>query len=319
MDDKHMMTEHAAGLELSCARMHGAGNSFVVIDNMNEAASVSQLSEIAVELCARYKADGILVTVPVPAAHALSLSLPESRHVSSDGQADKSLPTDMPKADFGMIYYNSDGSLGEMCGNGARCIARFGFEHGLAADPDNIRVLATAGIVIGKRITEEQYEIHLNDPSAAEPCRFAEASGCEYACSYVTLGYPGIPHAVVLTPPQDFEDMDMLRERGRALRNSPVFPKGANVTFVRQDFDPLSEGSVHSVTAITFERGVEDFTLACGTGCGATAVSLSMWKLLTGNRVEINMPGGHLSVTFVRDGDHFSNLLLTGPTAYIES
>lgn len=263
-------------------RMHGAGNSFVVIDNMDGGLEKARLSQLAEELCARYGSDGILVTCPA----------------------------EKLEADFGMLYYNADGSLGEMCGNGARCIARYGFEHGLADNPDCIRILATAGVVTGRRISEELYEVRLNDPLIAEPHRPASARGVEYDCAYAELGNPGIPHAVVLTPEEDFNDMEALRERGRELRYSPAFPKGANVTFVY-----LTGGS--SVRAITFERGVEDFTLACGTGCGATAVSLALRGMLPGNHIEIDMPGGHLSVRFTRDGGEVRDVFLTGPTAYI--
>ena len=72
------------------------------------------------------------------------------------------------------------------------------------------------------------------------------------------------------------------------------------------------------VRAITFERGVEDFTLACGTGCGAIAVSLILRGRIPGERVEIEMPGGHLSVSLTRRGDTVRDILLTGPTAVVE-
>lgn len=263
-------------------RMHGAGNSFVMVDNRNGAPDEEMLGALAVELCGRYHSDGILVTIPA----------------------------DTSAADFGMLYFNADGSLGEMCGNGARCIARFGYEHGLASDPDNIRIMATAGIVTGKRITEEQYEIRLNDPTIAEAHRKATVGSAEVDCGYVELGSPGIPHAVVFVPETAFSDEEALRELGRSLRYAAAFPKGANVTFV------CGTGE-NAVRAITFERGVEDFTLACGTGCGATAIVCAMRDLLSENRIEITMPGGHLSVDFEREGERFKDLLLTGPTAYI--
>lgn len=264
-------------------RMHGAGNSFVIVDNMDGGLEKARLSSLAKQLCAEYNSDGILVTLP-------------------DAGAD---------ADFGMLYYNSDGSLGEMCGNGARCISRYGYEHGLAPDPECIRVRATAGVVYGRRVTDELYEVRLNDPTLLIPDYTADVRGESIRCSYVLLGSPGIPHAVVLTDADDLEDTDVLRSLGRDLRYSPSFPKGANVTFAVRTGE-------HSVKAVTYERGVEEFTLACGTGCGATAVSMAMWGLVSGNRLDIAMPGGNLSVRFTRSGDTFTDLLLTGPTAYIE-
>ena len=216
-----------------------------------------------------------------------------------------------------------------MCGNGARCIARYGVEHGLSPDPENIRFQATAGRITGRRITEERYEVRLNNPSIVDLNRVAEADGGEVPCAYVELGSPGIPHAVteveadVLAPAfaaySAFAQGETgvpqlplsLRERGRQLRYSPVFPKGANVTFFTRTGDA-------QVRAITFERGVEDFTLACGTGCGATAVSLLLRGQIPGDTLEIQMPGGVLTVRVRRSGDAVREILLIGPTAVVE-
>ena len=124
------------------------------------------------------------------------------------------------------------------------------------------------------------------------------------------LGDPGIPHAVVEVGPVAFDDLDALRERGRVLRHSEAFPRGANVSFV------CPTGG-RRVRAITFERGVEDFTRACGTGCGAAALSLLLSGRLPEGPVEIDMPGGLLRVTLRRVGDTARDILLAGPTALI--
>lgn len=260
-------------------KMHGAGNSFVLTENLHGELQGEDLSVLALRLCDPLTgpgADGLIVLVPA---------------------AD---------ADFGMLFYNSDGSLGEMCGNGARCLARYGFERGLAHDAQRIRFRATAGLVTGRRITEERYEVRLNDPAVIDLHRAAEGEDC----AYVELGDPGIPHAVLEVGPEAFADFDALRERGRKLRHSAAFPRGANVTFA------CLTGET-SVQAITFERGVEDFTLACGTGCGATAVSLILRGRIPGERVEIDMPGGELSVQLRREGDMVRDIFLTGPTAVV--
>ena len=260
-------------------RMHGAGNSFVVVENLHGELADTDLSALARQLCSKepgYRADGMMVLTPV------------------EGEAD-----------FGMLFYNADGSSGEMCGNGARCLARYGADHGLIEDAEHIRILATAGMVFGRRITEEEYEIRLNDPTVIDLHRMADGTDC----SYIELGDPGIPHAVVCVEADAMEELDTLRERGRALRHSSAFPKGANVTFT------CKTGRT-SVKAITFERGVEDFTLACGTGCGAAAVSLILKGIIPGDQLEIDMPGGHLSVHLIREGERIKDILLTGPTAY---
>ena len=258
----------------------------MLVDNTDWHIEESEMSGLARRLCSKdtgYGLDGFIAVIPA----------------------------DEPDCDFRMLFYNSDGSMGEMCGNGARCVARFAYERGIAKNPDNIRFRTTAGIVTGRRISEELYEVRLNDPSIADMHRNVCIDGRDYDCAYVELGKPGIPHAIVEMPLEDIEASDSLRELGRKLRYSPEFPKGANVTF-------FSFTDSDRVKAITFERGVEDFTLACGTGCGSTAVSLAMRDQLPGNRLNINMPGGELSVRFSRGGDIISNILLTGPTAYMD-
>lgn len=265
-------------------KMHGAGNSFILTDALHGELRGEDLSILALRLCDKKTgpgADGFIVIVPAP------------------------------DADYGMLFYNADGSLGEMCGNGARCLARYGVEHGLVRDAQDIRIRATAGLVRGRQITETSYEVRLNDPSVVDPERYVMAAGHLWDCAYVELGEPGIPHAVVEVGLSAFDDLDALRELGRELRHSPAFPKGANVTFA-------CVTGPESVRAITFERGVEDFTLACGTGCGATAVSLVLRGRLAGERAGIDMPGGHLSVSLRREGDSVRDLLLTGPTAVVE-
>ena len=250
-------------------KMHGAGNSFVLIEDPRGEHRGEDLSVLALRLCDEKNgpgADGLIVV------------------------------TRAEGADMGMLFYNSDGSAGEMCGNGARCLARWGLEHGRVRDADDIRILAPAGEVRARRITEELYEVRLNDPSVIELEREAEGE----RCSYVELGEPGIPHAVVET------DGNALK-----LRRSAAFPKGANVSFVC----PLGGGRVR---AITFERGVEDFTLACGTGCGAIAVSLLLSGRIAGESVTVEMPGGELSVSLRKADGRAFDLLLTGPTAVVE-
>lgn len=265
-------------------RMHGAGNSFVILENMQHELDTADFSALALRLCAETgteKADGMMVVIP--------------------GEGD---------ADFGMLFYNNDGTKGEMCGNGARCIVRYGWEHGYAPDAEKIRVRTTAGLVIGRRITEETYEIRLNDPSIIDLHRVVTAAGGEYDCTYIELGNPGLPHAVVEVPEETLADLDSLRTVGRELRWSPAFPKGANVTFAHLTGEA-------AVKAITFERGVEDFTLACGTGCGATATALILRGRVPGNAVEIDMPGGHLRVVLTAEAGTTRDIFLTGPTAYV--
>lgn len=260
-------------------KMHGAGNDFIIINNIKENLPYEQLPAIVKKLCTQHSSIG----------------------------ADGFMVVDKAKgdADYSMTFYNADGSKGEMCGNGARCIARYGYEYALAGEVQ--RIETTAGLVIGKRITNRLYEVRLNDPSVIDLHRTAFADGMEYDCAYIELGNPGIPHAIVQLDCWDEMDLSSLRELGRKLRFADSFPKGANVSFVKQT-------GKDALKAITFERGVEDFTLACGTGCGSIVTSLTLLGKVSGKDVSIDMPGGQLKVNINTDGTNVYDVMLSGPT-----
>lgn len=258
-------------------KMHGAGNDFVLINNMEEQIPQEKMSDLVRRICTRrlsVGADGVMF-VEAPLAGG----------------------------DYRMLFYNADGSLGEMCGNGARCIARYGYEKGLAGETQ--RIETTAGLVVGRRVSRRLYRVRLNDPSVIDLERTVEADGVRYECGYVELGDPGLPHAVIGLENWDAWEENELRELGRKLRYHPAFPKGANVTFVKTLGD-------NELKAITFERGVEDFTLACGTGCGATTLVMTLRGRAGGDNTRIHMPGGELFVSFDRETKR--DIFLTGPT-----
>ncbi len=262
-------------------KMHGAGNDFVIVNNLAAQIPPERFPVLAQKLCAPHTgigADGMMVVVP----------------------AEKG-------GDFGMRFYNKDGSLGEMCGNGARCICRYGFENGLAGETQ--RVETTAGLVVGERVDTRRYRVRLNDPSVIDLHRKARIDGEDFDCAYVELGDPGIPHAVIQLPEWDTWDTDRLRALGRKLRCAPVFPRGANVSFVKAS-------GADAVKAVTYERGVEDFTLACGTGCGSIAAALTLLGLVSGREISVSMPGGLLSVTLSNEVG-IRDIFLTGPTCLV--
>lgn len=256
-------------------KMHGAGNDFVIINTLEEEIDFDAVPLLARTLCCRRTgigADGLMLVAPA--------------------QGD---------ADYRLLFYNADGSLGEMCGNGARCIARYGYEHGLAGKTQ--RIETTAGLVTGERMSETLYRIRLNDPTVIDLHRTAE--GCD--CAYIELGCPGIPHAVLIKDDWDETAEDELRALGKALRYSTAFPNGANVSFVKLTGED-------EIKAVTYERGVEDFTLACGTGCGSIVTALTLMGLVSGENVRVSMPGGELFISLTRDNDTTRDVYLTGPT-----
>ena len=262
-------------------KVHGAGNDFIIINLIEESIPVENLSAIAERLCTpqlSIGADGLMAVCP----------------------ADEGV-----EADYKMLFYNADGSVGEMCGNGARCIARYGYDKGLSGETQ--RIQTDSGIVIGTRISERLYKVRLNSPSRIELDYDIEHDGVRYTTAYVELGVPGLPHAVVRCEGLEGKDLNILRETGRALRFHKAFPKGANINF----YEIQNKGHVR---IHTFERGVEDFTLACGTGSGSVAVALALLGLTDDNDLCITNPGGDLFISLVRDGNNVSDVFLTGPT-----
>ena len=254
---------------MQCWHMSGAGNDFMVIDARGLTLDFEKMAK---ELCALSGADGFM---------AVDYS---------------------EKADFKLHFYNSDGSRGEMCGNGSRCICRFAYDHGIAGE--NMVVETDAGLVPGKRLSESQYLVKLNNPGIVDLNRKGDVA-------YVELGNPGVPHAVAEIPGLNWDMTEALREQGKSLRYDPAFPKGANVNF----FTWIGEGSVR---VMTYERGVEDYTLACGTGCGSTAVTLWLRGLLPGGRLTAENRGGTLALTVEGEQGIVSALYLEGPTEILK-
>ena len=172
------------------------------------------------------------------------------------------------------------------------------------------RIETTAGIVVGQRIEEDLYCVRLNDPTAVETEIGIPWDGQILSVSYMELGDPGIPHAVLELPEWDMMPGDELRSLGAYIRSYAVFPKGANVTFRKR------LGRDH-VKAVTYERGVEDFTLACGTGTGAVVTVLTLLGKVSGRNVRVRMDGGELAVDAEAHDGRIENLYLTGPAALV--
>ena len=160
-------------------------------------------------------------------------------------------------------------------------------------------VQTDAGLVPGWRIEENLYRIHLNNPTTMDFYRRQDAV-------YVELGDPGIPHSVTEVPHLYWDMADILRPTAQILRFAPEFPKGANVNFYAWTSDT-------SVRIMTYERGVEDYTLACGTGCGSTAATLWTQGKLPGGKLTLENKGGTLYVTVVGKKGQISQLILEGP------
>lgn len=245
--------------------MSGAGNDFVVMDIRGQAPD---LSALALELCAKEKADGLL---------ALDNST---------------------EGDFRLHYYNADGTRADLCGNGSRCACRFAYDRGIAQR--EMQVQTDAGTVYGWRVTENEYRVKLTAP---KEIRLQRKPGVDYVVC-------GVPHALVCLPNLSWEDKEQLRQQAVALRYDPAFPEGANVDF----YTWIGDGEVR---VLTYERGVEDYTLACGTGCAALATVLYTAGSLPEGALTAQNPGGTLTVTVTAHGGPVTEVFLQGPAEYL--
>ncbi len=206
-------------------------------------------------------------------------------------------------ADFRFRYYNADGGEAEMCGNGARCFGRF--TSALMEEmPDRVTFETIAG-TLAAEIVEENIRIAMSDPVDLEMDSGAAVDGLDAVLHTVNTG---VPHVVAFV--DDLGGTDVVRH-GRAIRRHERFaPNGTNANFV----EVLAPGHI---AIRTYERGVEDETLACGTGMVAGAL---FHHLRSGDPapIMVDVKGGEtLEIGFERDGDDFRHVTLTGPADFV--
>jgi diaminopimelate epimerase len=261
-------------MRLRFTKMDGAGNDFVMIDN--RAGDVRLRPEHIVRICDRHHgvgADGILLLEP-----------------GGNG------------ADFRMRYYNADGGEAEMCGNGARCFARFA--NKVAGLREKVSFQTPAGLIRAE-LCGELVKLNMSEPTDLRMNVRLEIDGEETLMHYINSG---VPHVVV---PVARVDMVQVDTQGRAIRRHKMFsPKGANVNF-------LEKRGPRQIAIRTFERGVEGETLACGTGVVASALIFSLLDNATGP-VDVLVSGGsELHVGFRKIDNGFSDVTLTGPAEFV--
>ncbi len=199
-----------------------------------------------------------------------------------------------PIYDFEMVYFNADGREGTLCGNGSRCIVAFA--HFLELIGDRTTFWAADGAHEARAIQPNWIELRMHDIQGIEIL--------EKAYFLDT----GSPHYVRFVP--SLAAVDVVEE-GRSIRNAERFKaQGTNVNFV----EALSDG----LRIATYERGVEDETLACGTGITAAAITHVIQNDLQGpQHIPIQAKGGQLEVRLERQGDLLTNIWLCGPAEYV--
>jgi diaminopimelate epimerase len=205
-------------------------------------------------------------------------------------------------ADFRMRYYNADGGEAEMCGNGARCFGRFAAR--LSGKTDAVSFETMAGVITA-RLLGENVQIEMSLPHSFQLGTTLDLAGETHTVHAVNTG---VPHAVVFV--DNLEAVD-IRKLGAALRyHSHFAPKGTNANFV-------AKVGPQALAIRTYERGVEDETLACGTGMVACAL---IFHSLTGaaSPIAVQVKGGDtLKISFEHDGAAYSNVKLTGPADFV--
>jgi diaminopimelate epimerase len=257
-------------MQLSFTKMNGAGNDFVVLDNRELALSLTR--DIIARLCDRHRgvgADGLLAVEP-----------------------------SVQDGDYRMRYYNADGGEAEMCGNGARCFARFA--RRLGAHSDSIAFETPAGL-ISAAFEGDEVALRMSEPKDPAGPLHLDAAGSSWEVHSLNTG---VPHAVVFV--EDLDAVDVMGA-GRALRSHTAFAHaGTNVNFVQVE-------QPGRLRIRTYERGVEGETLACGTGVTAAAIIHSQLANAT-SPVAVQVAGG--DTLKVRFGGP-DGVVLVGPADFV--
>ena len=259
---------------LRFTKMNGAGNDFILFDN--RAGDIDLDRNQIAQLCDRHRgigADGILL-----------LEKPTNR------------------ADFRMRYFNADGGEAEMCGNGARCFARFANKVG--GHKGKISFETPAG-VISAELKGDFVTLRMTEPTDLRLNVDLPMPGENKTVHFINSG---VPHVVI--PVAKVDDADVLRE-GAAIRYHKMFsPNGTNVNFIEKR-------GPSKIAIRTYERGVEDETLACGTGIVASALIFAASEDCEGPVTVLTRGGDELEVSFEKTQHQFRNVTLTGPAEFV--
>lgn len=243
--------------QIPFCKLSGTGNDFIVIDNRTGVLKEEEKSIFAKKACDRRRslgADGVLL-----------LEISETAH-------------------FYMRLFNADGQEGEMCGNGARCIAYFAHGEGLA--PASM-VMETMGGTVEAEVSGSLVKVNLWETEEKPTLMGIAVGGENLKVYYMELG---VPHVVIVTPGLARIDAYILEKLGREVRYHKAFSKGTNVNF-------LEIVDARNIIVRTYERGVEAETLACGTGATVSAVVASVLDTRMQFPLRVHTRGGLLEIS----------------------
>ncbi len=258
-------------------KMSGTGNDFIIVDHRNPVIPVDEQQELARRICRRMFSVG-----------ADGLILIENSKV----------------ADFSWRFYNADGSLAEMCGNGARCAARYAYVNKIAGARMSFETIA--GIIEAEVLGDDgNVRLKMTPPVDFRLGLTLELGGVRQDASFVNTG---VPHTVIFVK----DSKTPVKAWGREVRFHQMFqPAGTNANFIRF----LKDGRLQ---VRTYERGVEDETMACGTGAVAAALIAAIQKKACSPVQLVTSGGDPLTVLFdLLEGPKAENVFLQGPARII--
>ncbi len=261
-------------MDLTFYKMHGAGNDFILVDDRS-------------------------VTFPADQREWLASIASRRTGVGCEGVI---LIQPSNRADFRMRFYNPDGGEVEMCGNGARCVARLAHDLGVA--PASMNFDTVAGLIHAD-VHGEEVELQMTEPGDWRTGLTLDIDGVAWSCDFVNTG---VPHVVVRV--EDVSAVEVERV-GRAIRRHAHFaPAGTNVNFAQVT-------GPSSLRVRTYERGVEQETGACGTGIVASALLLGKAGAVT-PPVEVTAASGDtITVSYELTDDGARQVRMRGPAVYV--
>jgi diaminopimelate epimerase len=242
-------------------KIHGLGNDFVLVNNAHlpENANQDFEQELTKKICNRHLgigADGLIIIDQVK----------ESQEAIRSWR-----------------YYNSDGSIAEMCGNGIRCAAKYIYEHGLSAEASLFKIETLAGDIGIEMLDAEMVKVDMGAPKEINAPQVLQVDDFEFNYSFVSMGNP---HAIAF-----FDDINAVKNYGPQIETHENFPNKTNVEFAHLK-------NATEIDLIVWERGC-GFTQACGTGACATAVAaIEQGFCKKDTNISVNLPGGTLVINW---------------------
>lgn len=256
-------------------KMSGSGNDFILVDNRDRSVGEKEMGPLVKKICRRREsvgADGVIFV------------------------------TKSDRFDFGWRFFNADGGEVEMCGNGARCVARFAHLNGMAESKMTFETLAGP---IAAEVTGHWVRASIPVPTALEM-----DIDLPLETGWLTVDFinTGVPHVVIQV--DSLSDCPVFQQ-GKSLRHHPMFsPDGTNANFIKIIAPDLLE-------IRTYERGVEDETLACGTGAVAAAL-IGAARGMVDSPVRAKTQGGEeLRISFQKEQDKFTQVWFEGKTVIV--